>query len=85
MHSMHATEGKIKAYLEVWYTNEAGLDVHVASLQICQSYRQEDIDEKIKAFEEKGVEGLSPATRGYIEALITSQYDPTFKVKTIAG
>lgn len=85
MHSMHATKGKIKAYLEVWYTNEAGLPVHLASLQICQNYRQEEIDKKIQDFQEKGIEALSEPTRVYIQSFITNLYDLSFEVKTIAG
>lgn len=85
MHSMHATKGKIKAYLEVWYTNEEGLPVHLASLQICQNYRQEEIDKKIKDFEDRGIEALSAPTRAYIESFISSQYELGFEVKTITG
>lgn len=82
---MHPTQGKIKAYLEVWYTNEAGLRVHLASLQICQSHQQEEIDMKIRAFEEKGIEALTAPTSAYIESFIQNEYPLSFEVKTIAG
>jgi len=81
---MHATEGKIKTYLEVWYTNTAGQPVHLASLQIGQSQYPKDAETTKQQFEQRGLESLSEPTRAYLESFQNNEYDLTFKVLTAA-
>lgn len=81
---MHATEGKIKTFLEVWYTNNAGQPVHLASLQINLSADPKDAEAAKQKFEERGLESLTDATRNYLESFQKNDYELTFKVMTAA-
>lgn len=76
---MHPTIGKFKLYLEVWYTNNEGNPVHLASLQIFQSEDRHQVDLIQKDFEAHGIQGLTPPTKAYLQAFLNSDYDLTYK------
>ena len=81
---MHPTIGKIKAYLEVWYTSNAGLPVHVASFQIYLGDSEEDARERIKRFEDQGSSSCTEPVQHYIESLEKNDYQLTFKTQLAA-
>lgn len=82
--TMNATPGYYKTCLDVWYTNNAGHQQHVASFQIYTGPTMTDAAIRLDQFVEKGESTLTPPVRAYLEAMRASDYHLTLKVYIVA-
>lgn len=67
--AMNRTEGYYKAYIDVCYINDAGIQQHIASFQIATSREIEYCIVRKDRFESQGETSLAESVRAYINHL----------------